>query len=42
MSVVVTYWADVMFYEERERVSTRWNHEHYDETMSMQGTTIQR
>ena len=26
----------------RERVSTRWNHEHHDETMSMEGTTIQR
>ena len=40
MSVVVTYWTDVMFYE--EKVSTRWNHKHHDETMSMKGTTIQR
>ena len=40
MSVVVTYWTDVMFYE--ETVSTKWNHEQHDETMSMEGTTIQR
>ena len=39
MSVVVTYWTDVMFYE--ETVSTKWNHEQH-ETMSMEGTTIQR
>ena len=38
--MVVTYWTDVMFYE--ERVLNRWNHEHHDETMSMEGTTIQR
>ena len=38
--MVVTYWTDVMFYE--ERVSTKWNHEQYDETISMEGTTIQR
>ena len=40
MSVVVTYWTDVMFYE--ETVSNKWNHEQHDETMSMEGTTIQR
>ena len=38
--MVVTYWTDVMFYE--ERVLNRWNHEHHDETISMEGTTIQR
>ena len=30
--MVVTYWTDVMFYE--ETVSTKWNHEKHDETMS--------
>ena len=40
MSVVVTYWTDVMFYE--ETVSTKWNHEQYDETISMEGMTMQR
>ena len=40
MSVVVTYWTDVMFYA--ETVSTKWNHEQDDETMLMEGTTIQR
>ena len=40
MSVVVTYRTDVMFYE--ETVSTKWNHEQHDETMSMEETTIQR
>ena len=29
-----------MFYE--ERVSTKWNHEQHDETISMEGTGIQR
>ena len=40
MSVVVTYWADIMFYE--ERVPTRWNHEQHDEINPMEATTIQR
>ena len=38
--MVVTYWADIMFYE--ERVPTRWNHEQHDEINPMEATTIQR
>ena len=39
-STYSTYCTDVIFYE--ETVSTKWNHEQHDETMSMEGTTIQR
>ena len=40
MNVVVTNWTDAMLYE--ETVLTKWKHEQHDETMSMEGTTIQR
>ena len=38
--MVVIYWTDVMFYE--ERVPTRWNHEQHGEINPMEATTIQR
>ena len=40
MSLVVTYWTDVMFYE--EKAPTRWNGEQHHEINPTEATTIQR
>ena len=40
LSMVVTYWIKIRFYE--ERMPTRCNHEEHDETNPMQATTSHR